>query len=321
MPDPVTVPAATPAPAPVVPGTTETPKPIEGNPNGSTPAPESAAKPPAGGEVEGVKKEENPANPDKPYKVKVEGKEYNMSLDDLQRYASKGIGLEKKLQAASRKGDQADKFFQLLKENPMAILTNPNIGLDFKKLAQEFLLAEIEKEKLSPEQRELLETKELLKAAEMDKKTAQEKIEKSRMDALVQHHSEQIEKDITTTLETSGLPKTRSTVKRIAYYMEQGLTRGVPLQAKDVVDLVRADYQREILELFSTADGDTMSKMLGDPIIKKLMDAQLKKINGGQTPPPKPPIEPTTPGRAPDGTFTKKMERDEWRAHMDRMVA
>jgi len=304
------------APAPSTPATP--PAPIE-TPDVKQPVGEAEAKPPADGKVTGeIKKEAAPADPNKPYKIKVNGKEYNVGLEEALRLAQKGVGADTKFNEAYKMRQQAEQFIHQLKTDPMSILMNPNLGFDFKKLAQEFLAKEIEKEMMTPDQRELFETKEKLRQAEEEKKSIAEKESEARMQQLVSHYSSEYEKDIQATLQTSGLPKTRGTVKRLAYYMQKGLERGVELKAADVIDLVRADYIQEHNELYGATDGDTLLKMFGDQTLKKIMEANLKKVKGGDGMSPTPPKKPGTPDIL--SVPTKKMDKDEWRAELDRHV-
>jgi len=305
-----------PAPsAPTAPATTEPGSDVKqpvGNETKAAPA--SAAKP-AEGEI---KKETAPADPERPFVFKLEGKEYHLTKDEAERLASKGIGADKKFGEAAKMRQQFEDFVHVLKTDPMSILQNPNLGLDFKRLAQDYLAKEIEKEMMSPEQRELLETKEKIKQMEDEKKKGEEKANQERMQQLVQHYSGEYEKDIQSVLQTSGLPKTRGTVKRLAYYMQKGLERGVELKAGDVIDLVRSDYIQEHNELYGSANGETLLKLFADPVLKKLMEANLKKVKGGDAMSPTLAKKPGTPDIL--SVPTKKMDKDEWRAELDRHV-
>lgn len=320
MAETITAPPAAPTPAPVAP-TNAQPKPGQTAPPAAPVKLEviGGEKPGATKETPGkegeIKKDPDAANLEKPYKIKVNGKEYALTLEEALTLAQKGVGADKKFNEAHKIKTQAEQFIHLLKTDPMAILNNPNIGFDFKKAAQDFLAKEIDLEMMTPEQRELHDLKEKLKASEDDKKKQAETEHQEKMERLVAHYSTEYEKDITSTLQTAGLPKTRGTVKRIAYYMDQGLRRGVPLKAADVVDLVRSDIIQEHNELYGAADGDTLLKMFGDPTIKKLMEANLKRIQGGA------PVTPTQPSAPASSQPVEKLSKDEWRKQLDAKVA
>lgn len=276
-------------------------------------------KKPEGSLKEGeVKKDPAPSNPDKPFVLKVDGKEIHLSKEDAIRWAQKGMGIDKKLTESQKKVEVAETFIRMLRENPEAILMNPQImGQEkFRKLAQDYLHKEIQKEMMTPEQRELAELKEKLAQEEQARKEIEEKTAQERQSELVKHYNAQYEKDITDTLATSGLPKTRSTVKRLAYYMSEGLKRGVELKAADVVDLVRADYQAEHAELFGQLDGDTLANFLGENTLKKIREAELKRLNNPQAKPEIKKAEPVDGGNK----AKKKMTKDEFNAYLEKVA-
>lgn len=266
------------------------------------------------------KKESTSQDPNKPHKIKVDGKEYFLSTEEALTLAQKGYGADKRFNEAHKIKQSTEQFIHLLKTDPMSILLNPNIGIDFKRLAQDYLKKELDKEMLTPEQRELMEVKEKLKLAEEEKKSLSEKESKERENKLVQHYSAEYEKDIIGALQNSGLPKTRGTVKRMAYYMQKGLEQGVELKAVDVVDLVKSDYIQEHNELYGSTDGDTLLKLFGDPTIKKILEANLKKIKGESS------AHVPTSSKPGEGEQKKipaqslKLEKDEWRKQLDERV-
>lgn len=312
MSETITAPAASAAPAPAsVPASA--PEPVKSSEGTVTGSPEPSktgteANLPDGGTV---KKEENPVDPAKPYKIKAYGKEMNVSLEELQKLAEKGAGADKKFNDAYRKNQQAEQFFRLLKENPRKVLSDPSIGIDVKKFAEDILMEHINREQMTPEQRELHETKEKMKQYEEEKKAFEKKQADAQMQELVNHHNTAIEKDITTALGSSGLPKTPQTVARMAYYMSEGLKRGVELKASDVTDFVRNDYVQMMNTFFSASDGDALIKLLGDMNVKKINETLIKKMNPA-IPAQQGPVTPVTPVQPKE-----KMSRDEWRAHMD----
>lgn len=313
MPETTTAPAAPAAPAtPAAPSSAPEPvvKPSEGTVTG-TPEPSKAGEETKLPEGQTVRKEENPVDPAKPYKVKAYGKEVSMSLEELQKYAEKGLGADKKFNEAFRKSQQAEQFLRLLKENPRKVLADPSIGIDVKKFSEEILLEHIQREEMTPEQRELHETKEKMRQYEEEKKALEKQQADAQMQALVEHHSGVLEKDITSTLQTSGLPKTPQTVQRMAYYMSEGLKRGVELKAADVVDLVRNDYVQMMNTFFSQSDGDALIKLLGDMNVKKINETLIRKMNPTQPAQVAPPT-PVVPAQPKE-----KMSRDEWREMME----
>lgn len=214
----------------------------------------------------------------KKYKVKVEGKETEVTEEELLRGYSHATAANKKFQEAAMTRKQAEEFIGLLKTNPKKVLTDPRLGVDFRKLAEEYLIEEMERDQWTPEQKELSEVKAKLAAAEEEKKAFEKTKQDAEMAALTQKYTDEFTKDVMTTLKGSGLPQTENTVRRMAYYMHQALLRGYELKAVDVLPLVKEDYNNDIKALFSELDGDTLMGMLGDGVVKKISDAQLSKL-------------------------------------------
>lgn len=252
---------------------------------------------------------QTPQDPAKPYQIKVNGKVMNVSIDELRALAQKGIGAESKFSEAARIREQTEAFRKRLKEDPIAALTDPSLGLEFDKIAQDHLFKKIQREQLSPEQRELAELREKLKASEDEKMKTLEAQKAQEHEALVQHYNEQHERDIMGAMEQGKLPKTPQTVSRFARYMLEGLTRGITLKPVDLIEIVRNDYLGEIGSLFGTSEGDQLLQMLGEPVLKKIREAELKKIQSGREP------RIVTPGKsfAPsnDGQ-TQKQDSKSW---------
>lgn len=310
----VTPPAAPPAPG------VETVKPgvAAHEPKGAAAPAAAGAKPPAGAPITSATKEANPDDPTKPFKVVVEGKEYHLSQEEVTRLASKGIGADKKFGEAARIRQQVENFLTTLKEKPMDILMNPKIGLDFKKLAQDFLLKEIEREAMTPEQRELADARKKLQDAEDEKTQNKKQEESATLERLTKEAQVNYEKDIIATLEAEKLPKTRWIVGRIAYYLSEGLKRGVDLGAKDVVPFVRKDVNANIIEMFNVIDGETLAEMLGDGNVKKLNQTLLNKMKNPGGAKPAGGAAPAKPASAPAAKpGSDKMSKTEWRKFMD----
>jgi len=253
---------------------------------------------------------ENPPDPAKPFLAKINGQEVWLSKDELIAGYQKGHGAERKFAEAATMRKQAEQFLHLLRTDPKSILLNPKLGLDMKQLAQEILLEDINLEMMTDEQRELHLTKKKLADVEREKAESQQRIEQQQQAELVKRHSAEYEKDIMTTLETAGLPKTRSTVRDMAYFMSEGLRLGVPLKAADVVDLVKQKYTTAFTDMFASADGQMIANLLGEAGLKKIREFEMQRLSqpGGGAPPHTPP--PAGSGTPPPPV--KKLSKEEW---------
>ncbi len=209
---------------------------------------------------------------------------------------------------------QAENFVHLLRTDPKKILLNPNLGVDMRKIAEEIVWEQIQEQALSPEQKKARDTQlELEKYKEDEKKTKAQR-EEAEAKELHDKYSADYDTRMTAALTSANVPKTAATVRRMAFYMLQAVQNGYDVQPADVAERVRQDYIEEVKALFGQTDGDTLLKLLGDDVGKKIRESDLKRLKSTQgaafsTPEPK-------PGKTKEKP--KKMDGKEWRESLIR---
>jgi hypothetical protein len=252
----------------------------------------------------------------KRYKVKIDGAESEVDEDELVRSYQLRKVSDKRLQEATQSRKQAEEFVNLLKNDPIKLLSDPRIGHDVKKLAEEYLMKELENEMLSPEQRELKETKSKLKSYE-DWKQEQEKAAITAQEQqVVSHYTQKYQQDIISALDKSGLPRSESTVNRMINYMSQSLENGYGLEADDVVDLVKMDYIKDTKSLYQGVPDDVLLSILGDDIVKKVIKADLSRVRKN---PAASAQRQQYSGQSAPTEKAQKISLDEWKAKMDKI--
>ena len=278
-------PAAPPATAPAA-GTP--PAGTEPKPGAGTPPAGTDPKPP-----EGLSPAEK-----RQWKLAINGKETDLDIsgiefkdpkmeEKLKMLVQKGLGADERFQHSAKVERMMEQFVHLLKTDPVKALTHPMFGHDMRKLAEEYLAKQLERENMDPEKRAIMEEREKL---EKDRETINKEKEaenERKTTALREHFSKEYSNDILSTLKTSGLPQSPRTVQRMAHYMYEGLRRGVELKAMDILPLVRQDYMEDIKALMGGLDEDALYALVGDDIAGKIQKAGLKKL---KTPAPVVPL-------------------------------
>lgn len=228
--------------------------------------------------------------------VKVNGKEQQVPIEQLVDRYQRGEGANEKFAEAAAIRDQAASIIKTLQSNPLAVLRHPALGIpkeQLRKMMEGALYEEISYEKMSPEQREALDNKRRLEAMEQEKKVNAETQERQKMAELRKHYSETFHKQIVDALDTSKMPKTAYTAKRMAYYMHQvlgaarkkGIQGDVPMPMDKITELVKKDYETDISHLLGAMPDDNLVTVLGKDTLKRIRQqevAKLKKI--GRTP-------------------------------------
>jgi len=85
-------------------------------------------------------------------KLKIDGIEQEYSEEDVIKMAQMSAAAQKRFQEAAATRKQSEEFLNALKTDPLSVLSHPDIGVDVKKFAEDFLLKELEKAEMSPEQ-------------------------------------------------------------------------------------------------------------------------------------------------------------------------
>jgi hypothetical protein len=263
-----------------------------GDKEGSDKTPPAAkSPPPLKGKTENEKKAEQIVEDNdnvekigaKKYSVVIDGERHEVTEEELLKGYQTRKASDKRFMEASQKSKQAETFLSLIK-NPATlkqVLSDPRIGIDVRKWAEDVLYEELQLESMDPKDKELMDYKEKLRKYEEQERKVKEEQETKDREELKTKYAQDYHKDIITALDGSGLPRSATTVKKMAYYMHQAAKKGFKLGAADVVDLVREDYTREIKDLYGSADAESLLALLGDDNVNKINEYQLAKAKKG----------------------------------------
>lgn len=241
-------------------------------------------------------------------KIKWRGKEVELDDDSITSYAQKGFDAEEKWHEASRMKKEAEQFMSRLKSDPLSVLKDPNIGVDFKQIAEEFIWEQIQDERLTPEERERRKIeKELNEYREKDRK-AREDEEMKRNDEIRQTMRADFDRKIAETLSKSGLPRSKHMLEKFSMYLLHDVRRGIERPMEVYVDAVRKDYIDDMQHFFGESPADLLVKFIGDKNMKKIREHDIKSVksptpNEGHT---------FVPGKGMIKNERKRIRGDEW---------
>lgn len=247
----------------------------------------------------------------KTYRVKIDGQEVDVTEDELLKGYQSTKSAQQRFSEAAVMRKQAEEFVRLAKSDPKKLLSHPGIGIDLKEFANTILREQIEEEMLSPEEKDLRDTKLKLARFEAERRKADEDARQAELDKYTRLYEEEYTTKIVSALESSGLPKTEGTVKKMASMMLLAIQNGLDVQPADVVEFVRKDYIAEVKSLFGSANEDIILSLLGEDVTNKVVRGHLNKTKSKQNLPPKittltKPASPTNPG------ITRTLSREDW---------
>lgn len=219
----------------------------------------------------------------KKYTLMVDGKSEDLELDlgndeEVKKYLQKSRASDKRFQEAADVRKAAMDFIEQLRKNPRRVLSDPNIGIDVRKFAEEILNDEIKEMEKSPEQREkdkLMKELEDLKQKAKDNEEAAKTAERQRMES---EQERILESDISSALDIGGLPKTPRTVKAMAEMMMIALENGIDLSAKDIAPIIKNTNLKEFKEIVDSLSDDQLEGFLGKEVIGRLRKKSVAKV-------------------------------------------
>lgn len=254
------------------------------------------------------------------YTYKVDGKEVSEELtdDDVKKHLSMSKAAYKRMSEAAETKKQSEQLIRMLRENPEAVFENEQImgQKKFRDIAEAYLAKTLESEMLTPEQRQQKkEQSELQKYREAERKQ-KEAQESEQMEKLQNHYAQEFEKNIIKGLSSQNLPKTPTTVKRMAQLMAKNLEHGLDLPPEAIAELVRQDYVRDIQELFGSTEADALVSLLGEGVSNKIRQADIKKFKANNPFGAKQPSQQMSTQEKP----TQKMNKEEWKEYLNKKV-
>lgn len=239
-----------------------------------------------------IKQTENKNNPDsntlpiaeiKKFKVRGDNeKDYEFTEEEIKAWAGRGLSSDRKNKESIRIKQQAENFLKALRENPFEVLSDPRLGIDVRKAAEQYLFGIIQQEALPKEQRELLMAQKRIRDLEDEKLQRSNSDEEQKFYQLTAEYKKQISNQIVKAIEASDLPKTRETVKRIAYYLQNDLERERNRSISDIIPLVREDYINEFKNFSGILKDEELISSLGENTLKKIREYELKKFKSEQ---------------------------------------
>ena len=247
----------------------------------------------------------------KKYKLKLGDQEEEIAEQELTELVKAG----RNAHLTRKEADDIKQLLQQLKDNPRKALTDPKLGIDLYKLAEETLLEKIQQDMMTPEQKKIQEYEKRFKEIEEREKTEQSKKDNETLTQAESHWTGEYDKMFYEALTSSGLPKTSRTIKRMAEVAAIQLEQGRDIDAKSIASVVKEDYLVELKDLLGSSDEDALLQLLGDEIGNKLRKADLKRLKGKST------IGQVTGSHSNQSIQSKagKISALEWREKMERI--
>lgn len=222
------------------------------------------------------------------YKVKIDGEEVEMSLDELRQHASMGKAAQKRMQEAANERKKMEELALAMKSNPAKMFET--LGLDPSQWAEQYLSQQLSDAMLSPEEKARLEEQSELQNLRKMKMEQEKRAKQAQMMQQRQAAQQEVMNEIGGAIAAMNdkLPQddksrtfiTASALKMYAAERYRAAKAGVePTLTMEQAINKSLDIQTKTFRDFLAAmDEDKIVQYLGDDIAKKLRAGDLKRI-------------------------------------------
>lgn len=227
-------------------------------------------------------KEQKKANNKKKLKLKVDGKEFEEEIDlDDDEYLTRQLQLskaaQKRMAEAAQLQKEVEAFVADLRKNPRKVLSDPNVGVDIKKMIQEYIDEEIANSQKTPEQIEKEKLEAELKALREEREKEKEEGRRKELERIKQESYERYETQMIQAIESTNLPKKAYVVNKVADYLIAGLQQGIDLNPKDVMPLVEEEIREDLRDMISSAPDEVVEALIGKDVFNRIRKKNLQK--------------------------------------------
>lgn len=223
------------------------------------------------------------------FKLKVNGKEKELTTAELKRLASISDAATERFQMASQKEKEAQEIKgALASKDPVAALKK--MGMDSKEIKavlENKLLEMIEEENLDPKDKELRDLKKRIAEQEEAEKRKKEEEELSTKQKELLRKQEEIESGIVDALTEAKLPKNPVILRQVIETMLGMSKKGVEISPKDAVKLVQKGFEEELTDLLPQLGMDFIKKVLGAKGLAALREESVAEVKKSSEPFPK----------------------------------
>ncbi len=232
------------------------------------------------------------------HKLKVNDREQELDYDTVLKHAQKGLASDDVFRRAAEKEKKVAALLDRAKGGDLDWLEELAGDEKLTKWAEKKLLKIIERQNMSPEQRELLQERALREKLENEKKTREQQDADMRGESLRHEAAQDLDERIDQAFKARGVSMTPSRIERLAQYLDASLnSTGTLMDADKALDRVMSEIRSDatgLLESMTLAElreflpkkvldalrrGDVEDVRAQDPMRRPTQDGQPRKLS------------------------------------------
>lgn len=225
----------------------------------------------------------------KKLKIKVDAVESEESLpfeipdtEEARKFMTEKLQFAKKSHKTMQEKSMQDKminaFFQDLRKDPRKVLSDPNVGIDFEGMVDNYVKEQLENAKKSPEQLQREESERKVRERESELERERNELRSEREAAVREKIQDQLESDVNKALEINDIPKTAHSIMKITDYMIAAHEQGRQLDAVSAAKIYQEDLQKDLAAMFDKLPIDKIKSLLGPKVLKEIAKANVAQV-------------------------------------------
>jgi len=220
-----------------------------------------------------------------PFDVPKEHEEYIKKQLQLAKVA------QRRMQAAAESEkritqmeDDIRGFLTALKEDPISVLSDPNLSVDLKAVAQKIMNEELEEAAKDPAQKEKEALEKRLKQLEDEKAKLERDSREKELKAEEDRIAASLEKEITDAIKANDLPEDPEVLGLIAKNLKIAMKFNLALSANDVIPVVKKELYEKAKHRLSLLSDEELYDFIGEDRLNNIRKNMIKSLKK-QTPP------------------------------------
>lgn len=244
--------------------------------------------------------------------IKVQGKEQKISVRDLKKNVQLEHASRAKMEESDKVMKAARAAMELLRRDPKEFLKRT--GIDPYEFAEATLAEKYELMSMTEEQKKIHAYEQELKKFKDDDKERKETKEKEEFSKAETEEMTKLDKEIGEAWKESGLPKHPHFAAKIAFKMLSASKQGKDLQAGEAASMIKNEFHNDIREILQSLDADAIQTLLGQDVLKKLRESDVKRVQGRNAETIRQQKGPVNSASQPK---SKNLSEKEWRKQID----
>lgn len=225
------------------------------------------------------------------FKLKVNGKEQEVTLDKLLVMAQKGTAADERFNEAAKLRKEAEEIVSTAKTEKSAIKTLMKAGYskeEARSIVEAELRSEYEWEDLPEDEKRRRETEKELERYKKQEQEKKEAEERSKIEEEDREFAAQLEREMASALEGSWLPRNEIYGKAAFNYLAAAARRGYDLSPSDAVKLVESDFVETNRAAVKGMTLEQALKIFGEDKFKEYSGRSISEVKQKEAPFTKP---------------------------------